>query len=470
MLIQHLRTILGSLAVGLLVACATPQAETDPTLGSLAVTVSELPDGLPAAVQITGPNDYSTELTRSATLSGLAPGDYKISASSITRGKLTYFPSAGTQGVEVAAGTSVPVEISYTGMPFTLGIQEVASVTSAVFLTAPPGDARQFIVERSGRVFVRENDAVLETPFLDIRPRVLFEGDRGLLSMAFHPDYASNGYFFVYYVDTLKRIVVERQRVSSDRNRADPGSALAIFVLQQPGTIHYGGLVSFGPDGYLYMAIGDGANGGDPFNNGQRLDTLHGKVLRIDVNNASAAQPYSIPSSNPFVGQPGRRGEIWAYGLRNPWRYSFDARLLYLGDVGQEEREEINITSLTEGGQNFGWRIREGSRCYNNLRCDMAGQTFPVVEYDHASGCSISGGYVYRGSAIPHLNGHYFYADYCRGFVRSFRFTGKGVKDQTDWLIKEAGTIMSFGRDAAGELYVIAGSGKIFKIVRLPAN
>lgn len=466
MLIENTRTILGVLAMTLLVGCATrPPPDTTP--GGLVVTVANLPPGLPAAIRVTGPSAYSQDITQSQTLSGLPPGDYTISANSLTSGTLTYFPNAGVQGAVVAPGANTPVTVSYTGVPFKLGLQEMPGVSGAVFLTAPPGDRRQFIVERDGRIHIVENGVLLSTPFLDINERVLSQGEGGLLSMAFHPDYASNGYFFLYYSDNLHRIVVERRRVSSDPNRAEDGSELVIIRIPHLRTTHYGGMVSFGPDGYLYLATGDDGGSGDPYGNGQNLNTLLGKVLRLDVSGATAAQRYRVPPSNPFVGQAEWRSEIWAYGLRNPWRFSFDNNLLYLADVGQDRREEVNISSIAQGGYNYGWNIMEGTLCYDSDRCDQAGLTLPAFEYDHINGCSITGGYVYRGNAIPELAGHYFYSDFCRGFLRSFLYTDNGISTQIDWLIPDSGRIQSFGRDADGELYLIAASGKIFKVIRI---
>lgn len=469
MLIENTRTILAGLAVGLLVACTTPPPSPAP--GGLVVTVANLPPGVPAAIRVSGPGAYSQDITQSQTLSGLVPGDYTISATSLARGALTYFPSAGVQGAIVASGANTPVTVGYTGVPFTLGIQEIASVSGAVFLTAPAGDPRQFIVERSGRIHVLRNGVLLNTPFLDINGRVLLQGEGGLLSMAFDPEFASNGYFYLYYTDNLHRIVIERQRVSpSDPNLAEAGSELVIIRIPHLRTTHYGGLVSFGPDGYLYLVTGDDGGTGDPQRNGQNLRTLLGKVLRLDVRGASAAQRYRVPPSNPFVGQAGRRAEIWAYGLRNPWRYAFDASLLYIADVGQDRREEVDIAGLGQGGLNYGWNIMEGTLCYNAPSCDQAGLTLPAFDYDHGNsyvnGCSIIGGYAYRGKAIPELAGHYFYSDFCRGYLRSFLYTNTGISAQTDWLIAGAGRVQSFGRDADGELYLIAASGKIFKVIR----
>lgn len=473
MLIEKTRTILGLLATGLLVACTTPppgpDPDPDPAPGALAISVSKLPAGVPAAIRVTGPNGYAHDVAQSQTLANLTPGEYTVTATSVPGSGITYLPSAGVQVAVIASRATTPVDISYTGVSFGLGIQEVATVPGAVFLTSPPGDPRQFIVEREGLIHVMENGVVLSTPFLDIHERVLSQGEGGLLSMAFHPNYATNGYFYLYFTDKLHGIVTARYRVSADPNRADAGSELVIIRIQKLNTNHNGGLVSFGPDGYLYMATGDDGGTGDPYRNGQNLNTLLAKVVRIDVANASSTEPYRVPPTNPFVGQEGRRPEIWAYGLRNPWRFSFDANLLYLADVGQAMREEVDISSITQGGLNYGWNIMEGSICYDRPTCDRTGLTLPAFEYDHGHGCSITGGYVYRGKAIAELAGHYFYSDFCRGFLRSFLYTVSGVDVQTDWLISGAGNIQSFGRDADGELYLIASNGKIFRIVKTSA-
>lgn len=471
MLIEKTRNLLGLLAMGLLVACTTPPPGPDPEPGpgALAISITKLPAGVPAAIHITGPNGYAQDIAQTQTLANLAPGEYTVTAISVLSGGMTYLPSAGVQVAVVAPRATTPITISYTGVTFRLGIEEVATLEGAVFLTSPTGDARQFIVEREGRIHILENGALLSTPFLDIHERVLSQGEGGLLSMAFHPDYANNGYFYVYFTDKLHGIVVARYRVSADRNRADAGSELGIIRIQKINTTHNGGLVAFGPDGYLYLATGDDGGTGDPYRNAQNLDRLLGKVLRIDVANATSSQPYKVPSTNPFVGQEGRRPEIWAYGLRNPWRYSFDANLLYLADVGQGAREEVNISRVTQGGLNYGWNIMEGAICYDRPTCERTGLTLPALDYDHGAGCSITGGHVYRGNAIAELAGHYFYSDFCSGFLRSFLYTGGGVEVQTDWLIAGAGNIQSFGRDADGELYLIASNGKIFKIVRTSA-
>jgi len=360
------------------------------------------------------------------------------------------------------------------GSTMRLGLQQVASGLSApVFLTAPAGDPRLFIVEQAGTIRIVQNGNVLSTPFLDITSSVSSGGERGLLSMAFDPQYASTGFFFVYFTDLNGDIAIERYRVSSGNpNVADP-SALRILTIPHPGfNNHNGGLVTFGPDGLLYLGTGDGGGGGNTLGgNGQDLDVLLGKMLRIDVSHASSAQPYVIPPRNPFVGQIGHRGEIWAYGLRNPWRYAFDATTgqLYIGDVGQDRMEEVDVAATATAGLNYGWNITEGTLCYPNAPCNKAGLTLPVLEYAHdaSGGCAIIGGRVYRGSAMPELQGRYFYSDLCSGWLRSFVYNNGTAIEKTDWGIAPVGQILSFGEDAQSELYMLAASGVIYKVSNL---
>jgi glucose/arabinose dehydrogenase len=376
----------------------------------------------------------------------------------------------GSPGITGPVAPPLPVPVPPA--PLTLALRQVATgLDNPTFLTAPPGDARQFIVERAGRIRIMQDGLVRAVPFLDISGRVSTTGEGGLLSMAFHPQYAANGQYFIYYTDGAGDIVVERRQVSANPNLSDPATALEIIRIPHPGfRNHYGGLVAFGPDGHLYLGTGDGGSAGDPPRNAQNLGVLLGKMLRLDVSGATAGAPYAVPPSNPFAGQAGRRGEIWAYGLRNPWRYAFDAGQLYIADVGQDRREEVDLVAAAQGGQNYGWNILEGTLCYNAASCDSAGLTPPVFEYDHGpadvNGCSITGGYVYRGAAIPELAGRYFYSDYCAGFLKSFLAAGAGVTEQTDWRIAGIGQVVSFGRDADGELYLVTASGAIHKIIR----
>ncbi|MES2148259.1 MAG: PQQ-dependent sugar dehydrogenase [Pseudomonadota bacterium] len=435
--------------------------------GSLVITLANLPAGVSASVKVSGPGTYSQEVFQPTTLSALVPGNYIVAASSVASGGTTYVPDMASQSVTVAANASANVTISYTVIMPTLALSEVASVDGAVFLGAPANDGRLFIVERSGRVLIVQDGALQATPFLDIRALTSSEGEGGLLSLAFDPDYAANGHFFIYYTDLGHNIVVERRTVSANRALADPASALTIVRIAHPVNLnHFGGLVSFGADGYLYLGSGDGGGAGDPPGNAQNLGVLLGKLLRLDVAGASAAAPYAIPAGNPFTGQAGKRAEIWAYGLRNPWRYAFDAGGLFIADVGQDRREEIDVVPTGQGGLNFGWNVMEGSLCYKPASCSQAGLTLPAFDYDHGAGCSITGGYVYRGKALPELAGHYFYSDYCAGFLKSIVVNGGKLAGQANWPVAATGGVVSFGRDADGELYLVAASGKIYKLVR----
>ena len=348
-------------------------------------------------------------------------------------------------------------------------LQRVAEgLQSPVFLTAPANDTRLFIVEQPGRIRIVQNGSLLPTPFLDISGRVSSGGERGLLSVAFHPGYAANGTFFVNFTDTRGDTRIERFRVSADANRADPASAELVLTVAQPFSNHNGGLVAFGPDGRLYVGMGDGGGGGDPQETGQDPLRLLGKLLRIDVD---AARPYAIPPDNPNAGRTDRLPEIWASGLRNPWRFSWDRTggMLYVADVGQNRLEEINAVPSGQGGLNYGWDEMEGSDCFEpSTGCNRTGKVLPVAEYTHADGCSITGGYVYRGQDLAALRGHYFYADYCDGWIRSFRLENGQATDARSWDLENVGNVSSFGEDARGELYVISHAGAVYKLVAAP--
>ena len=344
-----------------------------------------------------------------------------------------------------------------------LALEVVASgLSNPLHLTAPAGDPRLFIVEQPGRIRIVQNGQLVATPVLDVVAKVASGGERGLLSMAFDPSYAANGFFYVNYTDRNGDTVVERYRVSADANRADAASAKRILFVPQPYANHNGGHILFGPDGMLYVAMGDGGSGGDPQGNGQNKNSLLGKLLRIDVR---TGDPYGIPSDNPFVGQPSARGEIWAYGLRNPWRIAFDRtdRTLYVADVGQDAVEEINVAAATQAGVNYGWNVMEGDRCYRASTCAQAGLTLPAVSYANASdACSVTGGIVYRGTKIPDIAGHYFYSDYCAGFVRSFRWSNGQATAAREWDLDASG-VLSFGEDAAGEMYLLSSNGTVYR-------
>jgi glucose/arabinose dehydrogenase len=334
---------------------------------------------------------------------------------------------------------------------------------------AADGTGRLFVVEQAGRILVFPNspDVLTATLFLDIQDRVNAVGEEeGLLGIAFHPDYETNGYFYVNYTAANpRRTVISRFSVLvSDPNRADPTSELVLLEFDQPFPNHNGGQLTFGPDGYLYIATGDGGGAGDPLNNGQNLSTLLGKILRIDVNGTAAGLNYSIPPDNPFVGT-GFREEIYAYGLRNPWRFSFDpvTRELWAGDVGQDTREEIDII---ESGKNYGWKIMEGSLCFSpSVGCNPTGLTLPIWEYGRDDGASVTGGVVYRGTAIPKLVGAYIYGDYVSGRIWALNYDGTQVVSN-DLITAQSISTSSFGVDEEGEIYICGYDvGTIYKIV-----
>jgi glucose/arabinose dehydrogenase len=334
---------------------------------------------------------------------------------------------------------------------------------------AGDGSGRLFLLEKVGRIRVVQDGALLPTPFLDISDRVgSSASEQGLLGLAFHPQFGQNGYFFVNYTDVRGNTVVSRFSAGGAR-QGDPASEEQILQVEQPAGNHNGGHLAFGPDGYLYIGLGDGGSANDRFGNGQNGQTLLGAMLRLDVN---YGQPYGIPGDNPFITNPDVQNEIWALGLRNPWRYSFDRLTgdLYIADVGQNLYEEVNVQPAgSPGGQNYGWPIMEGMQCFPEERpCDRTGLTLPVADYDHSQGCSVTGGYVYRGQAYPKLTGIYFYADYCSG--RIWGMAPDGGAGGSGWqvaIVAESDIrISSFGQDEAGELYLLAiNRGELYRIV-----
>lgn len=344
-----------------------------------------------------------------------------------------------------------------------LGLETIATgLESPVLLTTAPGDDRLFVVEQPGRIRIIEDGVLRPQPFLDITDRVGSGGERGLLGLAFRPDWNVTGQFIVDYTDRSGDTRVERYDVSNDPYVADPASGRLILTVAQPFPNHNGGHVTFGPDGMLYVGLGDGGGGGDPLGNGQDGSTLLGSMLRIDIT----VEPYAIPPDNPFAGTAGTRPEIWARGLRNPWRFSFDPAggRIYIADVGQNQYEEINVAAASDGGLNYGWNIMEGTHCFASATCSMAGLTMPVLEYGHGEGCSVTGGHVYRGAGIAALAGHYVYSDYCAGWIRSFRLENGAATDRTDWGLS-AGSVLSFGADGTGELYVLTAAGIVYRLV-----
>lgn len=365
----------------------------------------------------------------------------------------------------------------------TLTTETVTSgFTRPVFACSPPGDyGRFFVAEQRGsggiasradiRILNLKTRTINSRPFLTISP-VNTGNEEGLLGLAFHPNYATNRYFFTYNTNSSGNNVVTRWSTSAvDPDSADAASGVVILTLNHPSFAnHNGGWIGFGPDGYLYVATGDGGSGGDPNNNAQNLNSLLGKLLRIDVDHGLL---YTIPPTNPFFGGP-QQQEIFDFGLRNPWRCSFDRLTgeLYIGDVGQNNWEEIDWRPSNDtGGVNFGWRLREGTHCYNPpTNCDPAGiTTNPIFEYDHGLGCSVTGGYVYRGCLIPELVGTYFFADYCSGTVWSLRYNGVDTSDFRDRTAELFGVgslgLVSFAQDNFGEVYLLRQSGQIYRII-----
>ena len=334
-----------------------------------------------------------------------------------------------------------------------------------LWVTAPSGDPRLFVVEQRGRIRILDHGRLLPRPFLDLTDRVRAGGERGLLSVAFHPRYAENGYLYVDYTDKPHGDTrIERYRVSRDPNLADKSSATMLMHIEQPFANHNGGEVMFGPDHFLWIGMGDGGSGGDPYGNAQNLGSLLGKLLRIDVDRG---RPYAIPADNPFVHRAGARPEIWAYGLRNPWRYCFspDGTTLVIADVGQDLWEEVDVAAAGAAGLNYGWNWLEGRHNFKRRADEVTGTVAPAIEYSHQDGCSVIGGFVYRGSAVPALRGWYLYSDYCARFVRGFRLDGGRAVEEHTWSIRAAGPVTSFGEDARGELYLTTGDGGLYQVV-----
>ncbi|MEW5989146.1 MAG: PQQ-dependent sugar dehydrogenase [Chloroflexota bacterium] len=388
-------------------------------------------------------------------LGGLLPATASPSAGRVTAGPIATPQAVSVNLVEFATGLDQPVGMAHAG------------------------DGRLFVLEQAGLIRIVEADGnLLTTPFLDITDRVGgTDPEQGLLGLAFDPSYASNGYFYVNYTDEAGDTHIARfSRDPLDPNLADPNSEFTLFTFDQPDNNHNGGALAFGPDGYLYVALGDGGGVGDPWGNAQSRRTLLGKILRLDVDPAGGDPPdcgggsnYSIPADNPFVDGPGTRcDEIWAYGLRNPWRATFDRHTgdLYIADVGQYSWEEVNFQAAgSTGGQDYGWNVTEGFHCYDSPTCDASGITFPVREYSHDGHCAVIGGYVYRGSQYPALWGYYLLADYCSGNFWTL------LREDGVWVMTSLGILnatlqpSTFGQDVNGELYIASRpDGTIYQI------
>lgn len=347
-----------------------------------------------------------------------------------------------------APATTFPDPNTYAWQPLVSGLQRPVDLQA-------DGSGRLFVIEKVGRIRIIETDQLVATPFIDISDRVgSSNNEQGLLGLAFHPGYRENGRFFVNYTDKSGDTVIARFQVTGDPNVADPASEVKLLGVDQPFANHNGGVLAFGPDGYLYAGLGDGGSQGDPNGNAQNTDVLLGKILRIDVD---SAEPYAVPADNPFG------NEVWAYGLRNPWRLSFDKSTgdLYIGDVGQGDWEEIDFLAAgSPGGTNFGWDHREGAHDYEGGGPE--GMVDPVAEYSHPEGgCSVTGGYVYRGS-MPEWNGIYLYGDYCTGMIWGLIRTEGGWQHQL--LFDTDFRVTSFGQDSSGEIYLVADTGEVLQL------
>lgn len=368
---------------------------------------------------------------------------------------------AGACSSDRASGPPAPADSTFRLVPVASGL------AFPLFVTAPAGDtSRLFVVEKDGLVRIIRNGAALPTPFLDLTALTTKGGEQGLLGLAFAPDYGTSGRFYVSYTaaggGAAGHSVIARYQVSANPDVAGT-TGTVVITADQPFDNHNGGMIAFGPDRMLYVGLGDGGSGGDPDGHGQDRTELLGSILRIDVSGAT----YTTPPDNPWASHPTFRHELWNYGLRNPWRFSFDRQTgdLYIGDVGQDAFEEVDLQpAAAAGGENYGWNTMEGKSCFGAATCSQAGLSLPVLDYDHGQGCSITGGYVYRGGALPAIQGRYFYSDFCTGFLRSFRRSGNGITELTDYpALALSGNVVSFGEDGRGELHVVTSDGTIFR-------
>ena len=426
-----------------------------PTRSSASVTPPPTPtmgppSPIPSTPTPTPVPETVTSLPQPSPTSTPTPSPQPSPSATATPDTLMDLASVRLELQQVTGGLEIPVGLAHAG----------------------DGSGRLFVVEKVGRIRIIQDGELLADPLLDISDRVgSAQSEQGLLGLAFHPGFAGNGLFFVNYTDRQGTTVVSRFSMTADWDpdgpqAADPGSETPLLRLEQPASNHNGGHLAFGPDGYLYIGTGDGGASGDKFGNGQNGATLLGAMLRLDVDNG---EPYSIPADNPFVGDPGVRDEIWALGLRNPWRYSFDRLTgdLYIADVGQNLWEEVDLQpGNQDGGQNYGWPIMEASHCYPaDHQCDQAGLTLPLLEYGRAQGCSVTGGYVYRGEEFPGFQGIYLFGDYCSGRIWGVAAQA-GSEPKVVQLARADVQLSSFGEDEQGELYLLdMGRGELFRLV-----
>lgn len=432
---------------------------------------------LALAVSACGTASSTTAPGASGTISIASPATASPSGALLTDSSVSASAPA-TAGPSIGptpASTPSPIAEPTVLKPVSISLKAVVGgLPSPIGVSIAPGDSRLFVIGQSGRIVILRGGKVAGT-FLDISARMSCCGERGLLGLAFHPQYASNGRFFVRYTDPAGDLRISEFHVGPNPDLADAASETILLTIPHPSYgNHNGGRIDFGPDGYLYIGTGDGGSGGDPNNHGQSLGTLLGKMLRIDVDHTSGGKPYAIPSTNPFVGQPGALGEIFSYGLRNPYSFSFDRLTgdLWIGDVGQDLWEEVDRAPASAGGGagiNYGWSVMEGNHCYKPATgCDTAGLTPPLAEYAHGAGdsigCAIIGGYVYRGSVHPELAGRYFFGDECSGHVWDVGAAGP-LTQQPQLLLSSGLTIDGWGQDADGELYLVASNGTLYQLV-----
>jgi glucose/arabinose dehydrogenase len=369
-------------------------------------------------------------------------------------------PAGNPASIPTDSVTTFPDPANFAWAPVVSGLTKPLGMAAL-----PDASGRMLVLEQPGTIRIVENGNLQPDPLLDIRDRVGSQGnEQGLLGIALHPNFAQNGFFYINYTDTNGNTVIARYQVTKeDPSHVNPNSEQVLLRVDQPFANHNGGSMVFGPDGYLYMGLGDGGSAGDPRGNGQSVNTLLGKLLRVDVNNGD---PYAIPADNPFAKGNGK-AEIWAFGLRNPWRFSFD-RLngdLYIADVGQESWEEIDyLPAGSPGGVNFGWNYREAMHEFRGTPPSNANLVDPVAEYGHDQGCSITGGFVYRGEALPEFRGIYLYSDYCSGKIWGL-LKGADGSWQSKELFETGYNMTSFGEDRQGEIYIIdQGSGGIYRL------